>query len=526
MVRCSLPMQWQLNTIVLVNGVNTIVCLFVMTLLWTRRSLPGASRALVMMTAIAWWVGFATLETASVGLTSKLVFASLEYLGICASPLAYLWLSMEFGGSRSPLTPRSLRWLAVMPVLLVLLVFSNPWHQLIWTSFHPAPSGQLRYEHGPGYLLVLAYNYVLFLIASGRMLHAIFNFPRHYFRLGVLLTMALTTPFVASLVYSMGWAPPGIDPTPLGLSFTGFAIAMALLRTKLFDIAPVAREILVDRMHEGMLVFDSLRRLVDFNPAAQRLLEGSLRIGLAAQDLPEPWTILAAKLQDSTTDPVELGPFPDGGWIEARIGPLHGVSSRSAGHLVILYDIARRKAMERQLLELASHDALTGLSNRHVFSETMRRELARCHRGGDSLAVILMDVDHFKNLNDTYGHGGGDLVLQKLGEVLRASIRPEDCACRWGGEEFVVALSGCTLEVALAKAEQWRAAFERLRIETPEGTIRTSVSLGVALAPLHGSDEASLLRAADAALYRSKREGRNRVSLAERPGVPPTDAIV
>lgn len=514
-------MEWQFNTIVLVNGINTLICLFVMTLLWNRRSLPGARRAFVMMTAIGWWVAFATFETASVGLTAKLVFASVEYLGICATPLAYLWLSMEFGGSRSPLTPRTLRWLAVMPVLLVLLVFSNPWHQLIWTSFHPAPSGQLHYAHGPGYFLVLAYNYVLFLIASGRMLHAIFNFPRHYFRLGVLLTVALATPFVASLVYSMGWAPPGIDPTPLGLSFTGFAIAMALLHTRLFDIAPVAREILVDRMHEGMLVFDSLRRLVDFNPAAQRLFGGSLCIGLEARELPEPWTVLSAKLQEGPTDPVELGPFPDDGWIEARIGPLHGVSSRSAGHLVILYDIARRKAMERQLLELASHDALTGLSNRHVFTETMRRELARCQRSGDSLAVILMDVDHFKNLNDTYGHAGGDLVLQRLAQVLRASIRPEDCACRWGGEEFVVALSGCTLEVAMAKADQWRTAFEDLRIETPEGTIRTSMSLGVALTPLHGHDEPSLLRACDAALYRSKREGRNRVSLATLP----TDSV-
>lgn len=516
-------MQWQFNTIVLVNGVNTLICLFVMTLLWNRRSLPGARRAFVMMSAIAWWVAFATLETASVGLAAKLVFASVEYLGICATPLAYLWLSMEFGGSRSPLTPRSLRWLAVMPVLLVLLVFSNPWHQLIWTRFHPAPSGQLHYEHGPGYLLVLAYNYALFLFASVRMLHAIFNFPRHYWRLGVLLTAALATPFAASLVYSMGWAPPGIDPTPLGLSFTGFAIAMALLHTKLFDIAPIAREILVDRMHEGIMVFDSLRRLVDFNPAAQKLTQGSLRIGLSADHLPEPWNVLASRLEDSTTEPVELGPFPDDGWIEARIGPLNGVSSRSAGHLVILYDIARRKAMERQLLELASHDPLTGLSNRHVFAETMRRELARCQRGGVSLAVILMDVDHFKNLNDTYGHSGGDLVLQRLAEVLRASIRPEDCACRWGGEEFVVALSGCTLDVALAKADQWRTAFEQLRIETPEGTIRTSMSLGVALAPLHGQDEATLLRAADAALYRSKGEGRNRVSLASGPAAPSTE---
>lgn len=505
-----MSLQW--NMIAVVNGLNTLICLFVVWLCWRRRTLPGARRMMVMMATIAVWVGFATLESGSMLLEDKLLWASIEYLGISLSPLAFLWVSMEFDTSRKPWSPRTMLLLAVPPLAFVVVAFTNPWHHLLWTGFRPAPRGQIAYEHGPAYLAILVYNYGLFLTASARMLHAIFHFPRHFWKLGILLSSALATPFVASIVYSMGWAPPGIDPTPVGLSLTGLALALALLRTRLLDLAPIARELLVERMHEGMLVFDSLHRLVDFNPAAVRILGVPLRIGSYATALPTPWDGLEKRLVPDRLDPLELGPFPDEQWFEARIGPFHGIGS--TGHLVILHDISLRKSMEQRLLDMASHDALTGLSNRHVFSEAMHRELARCRRAGTHLAVVLIDIDHFKRVNDTWGHAGGDVVLQRLAVVIGDSIRPEDCACRWGGEEFVVVLAGCNADTALAKAEQWRQMFQAVEIDWPGGPIRTTMSLGLALYPQHGEDEASLLKACDAALYRSKAEGRNRTTIA------------
>jgi len=129
--------------------------------------------------------------------------------------------------------------------------------------------------------------------------------------------------------------------------------------------------------------------------------------------------------------------------------------------------------------------------------------------------VILMDIDHFKVVNDTYGHAGGDFVLQSLADLILTSSRTEDCACRWGGEEFVVALPGCSLQAAQEKAEEWRTAFCQKPIEWSGNRIRTSISLGIAMYPEHGTDEEALLKASDAALYKSKSAGRNRITTAE-----------
>jgi len=164
---------------------------------------------------------------------------------------------------------------------------------------------------------------------------------------------------------------------------------------------------------------------------------------------------------------------------------------------------------------LSMRDPLTGLYNRRYLEETMGRELPRARRLGESVGVIVIDIDHFKRLNDTFGHDAGDFVLERTGELLRAATRNSDIACRFGGEEFAVILPGATLLVARNRAEAIRAALESLKIEyegTPLGPV--TVSAGVASMPPHGQDWAYTLQQADRALYTAKQAGRNRVVAA------------
>lgn len=509
-------MEWSYNQFVAIHVANTLVALSIGLLCWHRRNLPTAYRIMGLMGAIAVWVGSAAVEAAAPDQATKLLWASIEFFGIMATPLAYLLLAMEFNGGSFALSRRALRLLLVFPVVVCLLVFSNDSHHLIWSGFRVVEQGQIQYLRGPVYPLVLAYNYGIFLLASVRMLHAIFNFPRHYWHLGVILVLVLAVPFVGSLPYSLNLTPAGIDPTPLSLSFTGGCLAAALLYTRLLDIAPVAREILVDKMREGILVFDSMQRLVDFNHSAGEIMEQDLCIGDKPSCWIGPWYQLGGHLQPGKGQTIEFGPLPKaGGWVEVRISALAGLASPFQGHLAMIYDIALRKQMEFRLVEMASRDALTGLYNRHYFSDMLTRELSRCRRDGQQLAVILMDLDHFKLVNDTYGHAGGDVVLQAVADLIRRSIRTEDCACRWGGEEFVVALPGCSLESAQEKAEEWRTALAQTPVDWHEAPIRCTLSLGIAVYPEHGSDEESLLKASDAALYQSKSEGRNRSTTAK-----------
>ena len=164
---------------------------------------------------------------------------------------------------------------------------------------------------------------------------------------------------------------------------------------------------------------------------------------------------------------------------------------------------------------LSMRDPLTGLYNRRYLEETMGRELPRARRLGESVGVIVLDIDHFKNLNDTYGHDAGDFVLERTGELLRAATRNSDIACRFGGEEFAVILPGATLLIARNRAEAIRASLESLKIEYEGKSIGPlTVSAGVASMPPHGQDWAFTLQQADRALYTAKQSGRNKVIAA------------
>jgi diguanylate cyclase (GGDEF)-like protein/PAS domain S-box-containing protein len=171
----------------------------------------------------------------------------------------------------------------------------------------------------------------------------------------------------------------------------------------------------------------------------------------------------------------------------------------------------------RQTLRIQSiRDPLTGLFNRRYMEETINREIPRATRYQRPLGIILFDIDHFKDFNDTFGHSAGDTVLSTLGEFVRAHIRSEDIACRYGGEEIVLILPDAPLEVTLARAEMLRTGINGLRLEHRGQSLgELSVSLGVAVFPRHGVTGEVLLRAADEALYRAKEGGRNRVELAQ-----------
>ncbi len=161
-------------------------------------------------------------------------------------------------------------------------------------------------------------------------------------------------------------------------------------------------------------------------------------------------------------------------------------------------------------------DPLTGLFNRRYMEETLDLELARAARGRRAIGIIMLDIDHFKPLNDSRGHDAGDALLRELGGLLMARVREGDIACRYGGEEFVLILPEAPLELARRRAEELREAVRQLHVSHRGRIIGPiTVSAGVAAFPEHGKTSAALVHAADSALYRAKSEGRDRVRVAE-----------
>ncbi|QYF95227.1 diguanylate cyclase [Massilia sp. PAMC28688] len=176
--------------------------------------------------------------------------------------------------------------------------------------------------------------------------------------------------------------------------------------------------------------------------------------------------------------------------------------------------LAEVTRLQAQLNEQAVRDPLTGLFNRRYLETIVPHELARCARDGSSMALIMIDIDHFKAVNDRYGHQGGDEVLKALAGLLIDSVRASDVACRFGGEEFLLLLPNMAATGAAERAEEWRTAFAAMAVPSNGEHIRATLSMGVAIHPHDGADLHALVRAADLALYRAKAEGRNRVVFA------------
>lgn len=168
--------------------------------------------------------------------------------------------------------------------------------------------------------------------------------------------------------------------------------------------------------------------------------------------------------------------------------------------------------LQERLKEQAIRDPLTGLHNRRYLDETLPRELARAKREGYPLSVVMIDLDRFKQINDNYGHPAGDEVITTLAQLLKTATRTSDVACRYGGEEFLVALPRMELEGAMVRANEWRTALADTFIRHGQFELKVTLSAGVATFPEHGSTVDALLELADHALYQSKHEGRNRVS--------------
>ncbi|HPH97547.1 MAG TPA: diguanylate cyclase [Anaerolineaceae bacterium] len=169
------------------------------------------------------------------------------------------------------------------------------------------------------------------------------------------------------------------------------------------------------------------------------------------------------------------------------------------------------QSLQERLLEQAIHDVLTGLFNRRYLEESLEREIASAERGHYPIGIIMLDLDHFKKVNDTYGHKGGDLVLQAVGKVLREATRRMDTACRLGGEEFVVVMPGATLEDTFQRAENLRQKIEALQVDYNGKNMRVTTSIGVSAYPEYGQTMDELLHRADEALYMAKNSGRNMV---------------
>jgi diguanylate cyclase (GGDEF)-like protein len=195
---------------------------------------------------------------------------------------------------------------------------------------------------------------------------------------------------------------------------------------------------------------------------------------------------------------LEQGPFPEA---------LQQLAVTVAEHIgLALANMQLRETLRHQ----AIRDPLTALFNRRYMEESLEREVQRAMRHQTTLGVIMLDLDHFKRFNDSFGHAAGDMLLRELGRILQSHLHREDIACRYGGEEFTLIMLDTSLDTVIQRAEQIRAAVKQLALTYRGQALGpVTLSLGIALFPRHGTTGERLVRVADQALYRAKTMGRD-----------------
>jgi diguanylate cyclase (GGDEF)-like protein/PAS domain S-box-containing protein len=533
-------MTFEITPYAVISGIGACMAGLVALISWGRRNTPGGKSLTALMLAAAIWAGGAALEHATIGIPGQILWSKFEYIGTVSCPVLLLTFAFEYNHLQHWLTRRTIAILFVVPLITLALAFTNEQHNLIWTTFIPSPAGDnlTIFNHGIAFWIgAVGYSYLLILIGTILLIRGAIGLPAHYRRQIVLIVAGALTPWVVNVLYIAGLSPvPGLELTPLVIVFTGAIFAWAIFQFGLLDLVPIARHTLIETMAEGMLVLDQQNRVVDANPAAQHLLgeKTVISIGAYVGDIFNDWPELKKLfLHNNPEMRTELTVGDSrGGHLEINISPVHDSQQRFTGQFIVLRDITEKRRIQDELQDVNEHlrlqlaeiktlqanlrerairDSLTGLYNRRYLDETLERELSRARRENYEISVLMIDIDHFKELNDTHGHKAGDQVLKELGDFLLTGFRLGDIVCRYGGEEFLIIMPGVQLKDAHSRAQALCQTFNKTVFRYEKLELRGTISIGVAVFPRHGNTSDEIIRAADAAMYAAKQAGRNTV---------------
>jgi diguanylate cyclase (GGDEF)-like protein len=508
------------------------------------RGAPGARWLFAWNVAAVAWALAEAVDYSSLTLAGHVTAGQFSYFGATTVPVFFLLFALGFSGRVRTPAPRGAAWLFLVPAISIVAAFTNRFHHLVWPGFTVLAGRPniIVYQHGPIYWLVTVYSLVVVLAATVLIIDTARRARGVYRSQSVALVVAAVFPWVAELSYSI--APErfaGLDPA-LTLSVTGAILVATVSRLKLLDLVLVPREVLVEEMSDGLVVLDGTGRILEFNPAAVRMLglARTPKFGTPAVDILAGWSregrdAVRAVYEERRSTIAS----PTGAYLGIERSRLAGSTAEQVRDLFILHDITHQVEAEQalhrayedlrarmeeiedlqgELREQATRDPLTGLHNRRHLAEQLERELGRAERDRYPVSLVMFDVDHFKEVNDTYGHGAGDEMLRAIAAELLEGTRRCDITCRYGGDEFVVVLPNAKAQSAQARAERWRLRMHEVMAGIGDDRVDTTISLGVATFPEHGATIDALVAAADRAVYASKAGGRDRVSVA---AVPP-----
>jgi diguanylate cyclase (GGDEF)-like protein/PAS domain S-box-containing protein len=511
---------------------------------WRRRNTPGARAFSLFTGCVAIWCFFSIFELINLADGVRLTLARFQYFGIAYFPVFWVIFTLQYTHQDARLSRSVIRALMVLPTINLILALTDHWHGLIWRHVTMASSPMafsmvdssmvdssmigsniehsniiFKIEHGWWFNHILApYQYLMFLAGIGILLHAFWVNSELYRRQILFLLAVALIPLSINVPYIVaGVSFYGIDMTPIGLAMSGIIVQLGLFRGRIFDLSPISYRTVFLNSSEAVILLDERLQIVDLNPSAYRetsYAASSLVGALFASAFPDYRALIAELPLRELTRICETNIHGSPQTKETKVLPLRSPGGLGVGWAIIIRDITLEYQQQSELKRIAYLDELTGVCNRRQLEMTAMNVLSPESPNYCPVALIYLDLNAFKPINDTYGHEAGDLVLRHVARCLQTSVRNGDLVVRLGGDEFVVMLFRANRAAADDTSDRIRCHLQK-PIEFQGNLLQAEASIGIACFPQDGQTLHDLLRNADRDMYQHKQVSRVGTQRAE-----------
>ncbi len=486
-----------------------------------RTTAPGGTALGFLFLLLFFWSSAQALSTLLTSPSAIMLASQFAYVGIALSPVAWFLFALTYSQRVLKISRHALNTVSIVPLATLILALTNTWHGLIWQDWQFIDKdGFIGFttEYGFWFYVHAVYSFSLILIATSILGFALTQFKLHYQSLLAVISAPLIAVLANLFSLSLYNPYPWVDFTTIGFVLGVIILDTGVMREGLLNSLPVVRDAVVEQLTDPVLVIDHEGQIVDANQSALRAWGQTQDIHRAPvnsliQSVPKESLLSTRKNSEVTID---------GRAFEIASTALDPTNDRS--NVALLFrDVSERRAAEyalkaanEEMERMAHTDALTNMFNRRFFMQRLGEEFERVRRHGSVLSVLIFDLDHFKQINDTHGHDIGDAVLIAVADVVNEVKRVTDIACRLGGEEFALLLPETGRAGAFNLAQRLLRGVRDYPYEARIGKpLAVTASVGVATVSSNSRAPDHLLKTADRALYQAKETGRDRVCVDE-----------
>ena len=475
------------------------------------------------MVCMVLYAGGYAFELLSTTLDGMLFWNRIEYIGISFIPAFWIIFTARYVNIRWLKRKYILALLFFISALTVFGAWSDPWLHLRYTAVWIRNDGAiplLAFSRGPLYWSHTLYSFVAFTLGTVLLVRTIFTTPRFFRNQLFFMLAGSCLPWLNYFMYLLGIPSSGIDTIPFSISLSAVCFGVAIFGYKILDVIPIARGLVFEKISDAVIVLDNSSLIVDFNRAAANVfpelshasLSGDIRNVLSRHTGLYAFvdSTVEMEFQFTTGEGLSLK------YYDCTISPIYSRTKTSIGKIILFKDNTETTVLLAKLKLLATVDTLTQVYNRRHFIEIANRQLSHHARDGRSLSIVILDLDFFKQVNDTYGHLAGDEVLRTIAKLLSQSVRGGDIVARFGGEEFICLLAETGEKEAFLVAERMREEIMNARFSIP-GIPDISITGSFGICCVEKVDEGEkldpIIARADIAMYSAKERGRNRTVL-------------